>query len=94
MCSASAAAHAAAERIGQALNASDTTGLLSGEGEGRSDEPDGAFALEMSAVQQGNVMAAEQKINAALAAARADLASLGRLQSAAQQVTASSRALV
>lgn len=81
-CSASAASIAAADRIGQAFGATDTTGLL--------DNGDGGFGgtveVDMTPVQQSRVMAAEQKINTELDAARAALQQLTRLQAAAQEV--------
>jgi hypothetical protein len=79
-CRVTAASQAAADRLKRAFADSDETHLLA-EGASLSD----AVAIEMLPVQN-RLMAAEQRINAALQSAKADLASLARLQSAAQEV--------
>lgn len=80
VCSASAASAAAADRIGQAFGATDTTGLLAGGDAGATVE------VDIPQMQQSRVIAAEQKINTELEAARASLQQLSRLQAAAQEV--------
>jgi hypothetical protein len=73
---------AAADRIGQAFGATDTTSLLDGGDGGYG----GTVEVDTAPVQQSRVMVAEQKINIELEAARAALQQLTRLQAAAQEV--------
>lgn len=80
LCRASAANHAAAERLKKAFDDSDETRLLDAAG-----GPSDAVTVEMLPVTDP-LMVAEQKINSELRAARADMAALSRLQNAAQEV--------
>lgn len=77
----SAASHAAADRLGQAFRTAEEARLLGDSGATSSD-----VEVEMHPVQNP-LMAAEQRINAELQDAKADLATLAHLQSAAQEVS-------
>lgn len=77
---ASVANHAAADRLGQAFRTAEEARLLGDSGATNSD-----VAVEMDAYQNP-LMDAEQRINAELEHAKADLATLSHLQSAAQEV--------
>lgn len=74
------ASHAAADRLGNAFRTAEEARLLGDSGATNSD-----VAVEMLPVQNP-LMAAEQRINAELDNAKADLATLAHLQSAAQEV--------
>jgi hypothetical protein len=74
------ASHAAVDRLGQAFGRAEEARLLGDSGATNSD-----VAVEMLPVQNP-LMAAEQRINAELEEAKADLATLTHLQRAAQEV--------
>ena len=79
-CRASAGSHAVADRLGQAFRTAEEARLLGDSGATSSD-----VAVEMLPYQNP-LMAAEQRINSELERAKADLATLAHLQSAAQEV--------
>lgn len=81
LCRASAANHAAAERLKKAFDDSDETRLLDAAA-----GPSDVVTVEMLPVTDP-LMVAEQRINSELRAAKADMAALSRLQNAAQEVS-------